>query len=142
MDKMKECIQACWDCRAVCQEMLFNHCLSMGGEHVAESHVKLMTDCIQICQLAADFMTRQSEMHDKVCGACADICDSCADSCEEIGGEEMNRCMEACRKCAEECRHMRPGLWPRRNCLIPAPMPKKKLMPLTKIVPASGTLND
>ncbi len=107
-EQRKESIQACWNCRNVCQDTLFNICLDMGGRHVEERHVKLMTDCIAICQMAADFMTRRSSMYDAICSACAKICKACAESCELIGGAEMLRCAEACRLCAQHCsdKHM------------------------------------
>lgn len=69
-------------------------------------HVKLMADCIQACQTAADFMVRNSQLHAATCAACADVCEACARSCEKIGGEEMKRCAELCRKCAKSCREM------------------------------------
>lgn len=103
---LQACIQTCWECRTECQETLFGHCLEMGGDHVAKEHVKVMTDCIQACQTAADFMTRGSVLHATICGACAEICDDCAESCERIGGEQMQRCAEICRRCAQMCRDM------------------------------------
>ena len=71
-----------------------------------EPHVKAMVDCIQYCQVAADFMTRESSFSEKACKLCADICDACAKACEKIGDEAMERCAEACRACAEACRNM------------------------------------
>jgi len=103
---MHEATNICWECRAICNETLYNYCLKTGGEHVVEAHIKLMTDCIQICQTSADFMTRNSELHTAICNACADVCDSCAESCEKMEGEEMKRCAEACRRCAQSCRSM------------------------------------
>lgn len=105
-DPMTQCKQLAWACRETCQRTLFKHCLEMGGEHVAQDHVKLMIDCIQICQVAADFITRDSENHTSVCETCAYICDKCATSCEAIGGDHMQACAEACRKCAEMCKQM------------------------------------
>lgn len=104
--ELKTCIQLCWECRDTCQSTLFNYCLKEGGHHVAEAHVKLMADCIQICQASADFMTRGSAMHASVCAACADICQACATSCAEMDDDVMKACAEACRRCAEECRKM------------------------------------
>ena len=100
----QQSIQACWDCRNECQETLFNVCLDMGGRHVEERHVKLMLDCIAICQTAADCMIRHSSMYDVICSACATICEACADSCERIDGAKMMRCAEVCRLCARHCR--------------------------------------
>ena len=109
-ESMQDCIRLCWECRHECQDMLFSHCLEQGGPHTAADHVKIMADCIQICQTAADFMTRGSALHQSVCAACADICEACAESCEEIEG--MESCAAACRRCAESCRAMGgAGLW-------------------------------
>ncbi len=105
-NQIQECITECWKCRDVCQETLYTFCLAKGGNHVEEKHVKLMTDCIEICQVAADFMTRQSNLHTVICAACSKVCEDCARSCEEIGGEEMEECAKVCRKCAETCRKM------------------------------------
>lgn len=104
--EMRDCIALCWQCRALCQETLFSHCLEMGGEHVAPNHVKLMADCIQACQVAADFMTRDSALHVSTCAACADICEACAKSCDAIDSKEMKQCAEFCRQCAKSCRDM------------------------------------
>ncbi len=99
----QKAIEACWDCRDECQKMLYNISLEMGGRHVEERHVKLMLDCIAICHMTADFMTRHSSMSEEVCNVCAKICEACAESCERIGGADMKRCAEACRLCAKHC---------------------------------------
>ncbi|MCF8496253.1 MAG: four-helix bundle copper-binding protein [Alphaproteobacteria bacterium] len=104
--KIQECIQLAWQCRAMCQDTLFNYCLEKGGRHVAKAHVKVMTDCIEICQTAADFMTRHSDMHLSTCAACADVCEACAQSCGAMNDEEMKKCADICRRCAESCREM------------------------------------
>jgi hypothetical protein len=65
-----------------------------------------MTDCIQACQTAADFMIRGSKLHASECLACADVCDACADSCEKISNVEMKKCAELCRRCAKSCRDL------------------------------------
>ncbi len=105
-EDLQKCIKLCWECRTECQETLHNHCLQMGGKHTEAEHVKLMTDCIQACQTAADFMSRDSKFYASECAACADVCEACAESCERIGDEKMKRCAEACRKCAQSCRAM------------------------------------
>ncbi|MBX7146834.1 MAG: four-helix bundle copper-binding protein [Alphaproteobacteria bacterium] len=101
---IKECISLCWDCRTECEETLYNHCLVVGGKHAESRHVKLMTDCIQICQTTADFMVRNSESYLSVVNVCADVCEACAEACEQIGGEKMNHCANLCRLCAQSCR--------------------------------------
>jgi len=105
-DPIKACIQLCWDCRHMCQDTLYNHCLKMGGTHVAPDHVKIMSDCIQICQASADVMVRGSALHAEVCRACAAICRACADSCARIGDAHMQACASQCRKCAQACEEM------------------------------------
>lgn len=102
---MESGVHAALDCHTVCLETV-THCLSMGGEHARPEHVTLLLDCAEICQTAANFMTRDSELHAVVCGACAQVCERCAQSCEQLGGDEMRRCADACRRCAESCRAM------------------------------------
>lgn len=107
---MKECIQLCWECRTTCQTVLYNHCLVEGGAHVERTHITLMSDCIEVCQTAADLMVRRSPGHAAVCNACADICLACATSCDGVaadtGSREMVACADICRRCAESCRAM------------------------------------
>ena len=103
---MQECIKLSWECRARCQNALYSYCLPKGGRHAEAEYVKLMTDCIQACQVAADFMSRDSRLHTSECAACADVCDACAQSCGRLGDAEMKRCADICRRCAEACRKM------------------------------------
>lgn len=105
-DNLESCIRNCWECRNECQTAMYQQCLEMGGKHVESAHLKLMTDCIQICQTAADFMTRGSDLHMETCAACAAVCEACAKSCDQVGGEDMKKCAETCRQCAASCREM------------------------------------
>ena len=105
-ENVKSCIETCNECRDECESTLYQHCLKEGGSHVKQSHVKLMADCIEICQTSAHFMLRGSDNHALICAACAEICNACADSCEKVGGEDMKNCAETCRKCAETCGQM------------------------------------
>lgn len=106
---LEDAIDACWQAHQSCERTLYGHCLEMGGDHVAPEHVELMTSCIQICQIAADFMTRSSPLHTSVCAACANVCEACADSCEalipgDVTSPEMQQCADACRIAAKACR--------------------------------------
>ncbi len=107
--EMQTCIENCQNCHSVCLQTI-GHCLEMGGEHASAKHIKLLQDCVQICQTSADFMLRMSDYHPQVCGACADVCEACAEECEKMatgdGADLMQRCADACRKCAESCRRM------------------------------------
>jgi hypothetical protein len=105
---LQECIRLCWECRDICQDTLYNHNLERGGDHIDAQNIRLMTDCIEICQTAADLMRRHSMLHRVTCQACAEICDACAESCEKMGSSHtmIQRCAEACRRCATSCRAM------------------------------------
>lgn len=104
--EMQECIDQCKSCHAVCIEAI-NHCLMEGGEHAAPDHIRLLMDCAQICETAADFMLRGSSLHTETCRACAAVCERCADDCERFTDDQyMQQCADACRRCAESCRRM------------------------------------
>lgn len=96
----------CHECHDVCEDTLVNHCLEQGGAHMEPRHVKLLLDCIQICQTSADFMHRNSEYASAVAIACAGVCEACANSCDKFDSEEMRECARVCRECAEYCRSM------------------------------------
>jgi hypothetical protein len=102
--KLRDCINECQQCHAICLSTAMTHCLEEGGRHVEPVHFRLLTACAVICQTAADFMLMQDKHHQRVCAVCAEVCEACAKSCEEIGG--MKECVEACRRCAESCRSM------------------------------------
>ena len=104
--RMQKCIDECSNCHRICLETL-THCLSKGGRLSEAHHIRLLTDCAEICQVSANFMLRNSELHVYTCGACAEICERCARSCEEMSDDDlMARCAEACRTCATLCREM------------------------------------
>lgn len=101
---IEPCRDACTTCAQTCTHLLFQHCLSAGGDHAEPVHIRLMADCANICQTAAAFMTRGSPLHTKVCAVCAEICAACAESCRSLDG--MQDCVTACERCAEACRSM------------------------------------
>jgi hypothetical protein len=104
--EMRDCIKACRDCAEICLETV-RYCLEQGGRHAEPSHIALMLDCAQICQASADFMTRGSELSQRICAVCAEVCERCAESCEAFGDDDrMRACAAACRRCAESCRRM------------------------------------
>jgi hypothetical protein len=103
--EMRRCIDECVSCHEVCLEAV-THCLEKGGEHARADHIRLLLDCVQICQTSADYMLRGSEFHTRVCEVCADVCERCAKDCDRFDDEVMRRCAEECRRCAESCRQM------------------------------------
>src|SRR4051812_16707220 len=66
---LHDCITQCWTCRTECQKVFFSHCLEAGGKHLEAEHVKILMDCIAICQVAADSMVRGSPVHAALCAA-------------------------------------------------------------------------
>ena len=104
---LEDCIENCLECYRVCVETL-QYCLRMGGAHAELAHIRLLSDCVQICQVSADFMIRASKLHSETCAACAEICARCAENCAAFGAEDdqMQECASVCRRCAESCDRM------------------------------------
>ena len=104
--QMQRCLDDCLECHQVCLETVM-YCLSMGGMHANDAHIRMMLDCAEICQVSANTMMRGSQFSERLCGVCAEICLSCAEDCEKFGNDErMKTCAEACRRCAESCQMM------------------------------------
>lgn len=106
-EAMQQCIDNCTDCHSICVETL-NQNIEMGDKFAEIEHIRALQDCARMCATSADFMLRDSELHPKVCGVCAEACERCADSCEtRVDGDElMLECIEMCRECARSCREM------------------------------------
>ena len=106
-EEMTNCIQLCRDCHTLCVQMI-GHCLKLGGRYAAPEHIRLLMDCAEMCATSADFMARESSLHDRLCSLCAELCQRCAESCQHIAGDDplMRRCVELCRRCAESCERM------------------------------------
>jgi len=105
-EAMLQCIQNCQICHTTCLQTV-PHCLGKGGAHADPNHIRLLLDCVEICQTSADFMIRGSDLHPHTCRACAIVCERCAEDCARLGDDDqMRACAEACRHCAESCRKM------------------------------------
>ena len=104
---LEMCIIICNECAKVCSSTL-NYCLRMDEQHVEPNHIKTLIACAEICSLNAIWMSRDFELHTKLCQACADICDFCAISCEKVGANDriMNECDDICQRCAQSCLKM------------------------------------
>ena len=103
-DTQNECIDNCQRCHSLCWSTALTHCLQQQGAHTKPDHYRLMMNCAEICQTAANFMLSESVYHHAVCKLCAQICEDCARSCEQTGN--MEECMIACRECARSCQSM------------------------------------
>lgn len=107
-DDMQIGVENCQACHAACLKTI-SLCLEMGDDHAEVNHIKLLQDCVQICQTSADFMLRMSNFHPQVCAVCADICNACAKSCESLSEQDsdfMHQCAQACLQCSQSCRNM------------------------------------
>ena len=104
LHSLREAIRLCGTCKESCQQALFN--MDEEEKHMGNLHVRGMVDCIEMCSLASDFMTRGSLSYSVVCGVCADICSTCAKACQQMGGDSMLRCAEICWQCADTCREL------------------------------------
>lgn len=102
-----QCIQDCIDCYQHCMSCI-THCLSLGGKHSEQSHITLMLECAEICNLSATLMELKGQFSHEHCQVCAKVCEACAASCREIGPDDkmMNECADMCLRCAESCRNM------------------------------------
>lgn len=98
------CIDDCLSCHISCLTHAAGRGLELGGRHVDPEHFRLMLDCAEICQTAANFMMRSSRNYRNICLICAKICKACAASCQDVGG--MQECVEACWRCAASCDDM------------------------------------
>jgi hypothetical protein len=80
----------------------------MGGRHAEAAHIRLLTDCANICQISADFMLRGSDFHGRACALCAEVCRVCAEDCERVDPNDqlMKDCAAQCRSCADSCERM------------------------------------
>jgi hypothetical protein len=103
---LKHCIEMCHECHDICLQTV-QHCLEKGGRHAEAPHIRLLLDCIDICQTSEDFMLRGSDLHALTCGVCSEVCTRCAEECERMGDDPMMRkCAAACQRCAESCAEM------------------------------------
>lgn len=102
VDRADSCKGDCGACARICEETLkyFNE---KGGKYTDSKRVQLITDCIAICKLSADFKERKSEFAGSIQKACAEICAKCAKSCEELNDDKLKDCIAKCNNCAQMC---------------------------------------
>ena len=70
---MARCIKLCQECHVMCTQTIA-HCLKLGGCHAASDHIQLLIDCAQMCTVTADYLSRESVIHERVCSVCAELC--------------------------------------------------------------------
>lgn len=119
---LQTCIDLCQRCHSTCLQMAMTHCLQQGGKHTQAEHFRLMINCAELCQTAANFMLSQSAQHVVVCAACAQVCEACADNCEDAG--DMDECVRICRKCAQHCSQMSGTEYARKGTAMHTQQPR------------------
>ena len=104
-EEMQRCIDECTRCHQVCLTTA-GHALRHGAGENTNHMIRVLSDCVEICQTSANFMLRGSPNHHMTCGACAEICRECEEECRKFDDEAMQRCAEVCASCAESCEKM------------------------------------
>jgi hypothetical protein len=103
---MQECVALCMDCHDVCLQMV-GYLLEREDKKAASPRIRLLLDCAEMCQTAANFMVRGSAMHGLTCFVCSEICEATANECQQYADDPTEaECLDACRRCAESCRTM------------------------------------
>lgn len=106
--EMQQCID---DCTRTHQALLTasGHALREGGRENTAHVIRVMSDCVEMCQTAANFMLRGSPNHRKTCGVNAELCRQVAEECGKFDDEVMEKVAELATACAESCEKMAGG---------------------------------
>ena len=95
IQQLLACATACENCAASCLDekdvTAIAHC------------IELDRDCADVCFLAAQLLTRDSEFAHEFLAVCEKVCRQCAEECGKHQHEHCKRCAEECRKCADAC---------------------------------------
>lgn len=105
VQQYQNCIDACTKCMQACEECL-SSCLKEPDVQGRIHCINMLRDCIDICALSSQWMSRGSMYAKQLCSLCATICDACAAECSKFQDTHCQQCANFCRKCAEECRAM------------------------------------
>jgi len=102
MKKHEDLIQKLADCLAACQYCA-NQCLA--EDDVAEmiDCIRTDRDCADACQMAINFVARQSSNSKSVVDLCRNLCKACGDECAKHDMDHCQACAKACRACEEAC---------------------------------------
>jgi len=49
------------------------YCLQQGGTHAEATHIRLLLDCIALCQTCIGLMARDSEFAGRFCTLCGEL---------------------------------------------------------------------
>lgn len=102
---MNDCIEACNDTREAALRTLA-WATSDGFKEATPEFIRLLSDCAEITQTAANFMLRGSELHHETCKACEEVCEAVFEACEQAGLDEIEDFKDQVKTCANHCREM------------------------------------
>lgn len=100
--EMAQCIDECTRTHQVCLTAA-GHALRHGGDENTNHVIRVLSDCVEIAQTAANFMLRGSPNHRKLCGTCAGICREVAKECGAFDDDVMKQVVRTATSCAEAC---------------------------------------
>lgn len=103
--KMNDCIQACNDTHEAALRT-FAWATVEGFQEMTPEFVRLLSDCAEITQTAANFMLRGSQLHYETCKACEEVCEAVFEACEQSGLDEIADFKAQVKACADKCREM------------------------------------
>lgn len=63
----------------------------------------LLLDCVEVCQLTANALRRDSPEAPRIAALCATICRACAERYVDCPSDVLRNCADACRRCALSC---------------------------------------
>lgn len=105
VQQWQSCIDACMKCMQACEQCLTS-CLKEPDVQARINCINMLRDCVDICALSSQWMSRGSMQAKQMCQLCATICDACATECAGYQDQHCKACADFCRKCADECRKM------------------------------------
>lgn len=100
--EVERALDECTRCHQICLTGS-GHVLRKGGALADAHHIRLLSDCVELCQTLSNFLLRGSPFGKRVAGLCAEICRQCADELDGSDDPVIQTCAHACADCAEAC---------------------------------------
>lgn len=101
-EELARCVEDCLDCQDICLQTV-RYCLSMSKNYP----IGVLLDCIEVCQINADFLLRGSRLLNNISDLCAMACKRSADFCGQFRNDaQMQMCAKACERCAKSCQEI------------------------------------
>lgn len=97
-------VDECRSCASICHDTL-NYCLRMDGELSDQSFIRLLQDCAEICEAAAESRWQEPGAQMRNFELCAELCERLAWASGQFYYDPiLLRCSATCRQCASYCR--------------------------------------